>query len=519
MMTFPADADHVVLFGGSPLLVDTAKMLREMDYTLDIYTSPRQEAEVLPNGKTLGQTLTKAGMDWYIVTDDINQAIPLHTITARSIGIGLGEAWQFRQPILDAFEHRLLDFMGIPLPRYRGGAHYTWAIMNQEVEWGCCLQEVTANTVQGERDDGAIIYQKSYQAPLVALTPRDWFDECGKVEVDFLRSFFLQVKAGKPFNPAMPTEHHSLFFPRLKTTEHGWIDWSWDGGEIADFINAFDEPYPGAHTTLGSETVQLRSAEWFRNDQFHPFAAGLVLRVEPKFVVIATKGGPLHVERVAGAEPKVGQRFFTSRERLERAMTYTPVYTAQGEGEKKAEVITGKLVSLRPITMADVNETYLSWLNDPIVRKYMETRDKQTMEGLRTWVRKMTQSKNDFPLAIIENDSKRHIGNIKIGGIDWYHKSADVGYFIGEKEMWGKGYASEAIRLATDYAIGKLGLYHIRAGVFEENVASIKALRKAGYTYEGMWNGQLFDGQKRTGHAWLSATADSWQGVTVCSTI
>lgn len=517
MMSFPADCDHVMLMGGSPLLVEAAKMLRDKGYTLDIYTSPRQEAEMLPNGKTLGQTLTKAGMDWYIVTEDINQAIPLHTITAKTIGIGLGEAWQYGKPILDAFDGRLLDFMGIPLPRYRGGAHYTWAILNQEMEWGCCLQEVTPNTLQGECDDGAVITSRSYSVSHLALTPQDWFEECVRFEVDFLAEFFTTVKRGASFQPAMPNENKSLFFPRLKTTEQGWIDWSWNGADIADFINAFDAPYPGASTTIDGNVVQLRGAEYFDTDEFHPFAAGLVVRIEKSVIVVATRGGTLHVEKVQGVDGvKCGQRFFTSRERLERAMTYKPVYTAQGEGEKRVDgIAVGKLVSLRSVTMADVNDTYLGWLNDPTVRQYLYSRDKQTMDGLRSWVRKMTQSKNDFPLAIIENATKRHIGNIKVGNVDWFHKNGDIGYFIGIKDVWGKGYATEAIRLATDWAINKLGLYHIRAGVMEENVASIKALRKAGYAFDGIWSGQLFDGQKRTGHAWLSTTADAWQGVQV----
>jgi RimJ/RimL family protein N-acetyltransferase/methionyl-tRNA formyltransferase len=515
MMTFPADCDHVILMGGSPLLVEAAKMLIEKGYVVDIYTAPRQEAEMLPNGKTLGQTLTKSGMDWYIVTDDINQALPLHTITAKTIGIGLGEAWQYQAPLLNAFEGRLLDFMGIPLPRYRGGAHYSWAIMNQEMEWGCCLQEVTLSTLQGECDDGAIVCQQKYNIPGLALTPKDWFGECVQLETTFLSWFFDAIKSGYVFQPAMPNERRSLFFPRLKTAEQGWIDWSWTGSEIADFISAFDAPYAGAHTTMGGDVVQLRGAEFFAGEEFHPFARGLVLRVEKNRTVVATRGGQLHIEKVIGRDViKPGYRFFTGQERLERAMTYTPVYTSYGEGEKKAESIAGKLVSLRPMTMADANETYVGWLNDPTVRKYMETRDKQTMDGLQSWVRKMTQSQNDLPMAIIETASKRHVGNIKIGSIDWFHKNADIGYLIGDKDVWGKGYATEAIRLATDYAINKLGLYHIRAGVMEENVASIKALRKAGYAFDGIWSGQLFDGQKRTGHAWLSATADAWLGVT-----
>ncbi len=471
-----------------------------------------------PKGETLGQMLTKAGMDWYIVTEDINQALPLHTITPATMGIGFGEAWSFKAPILDAFQGRLLDFMGIPLPRYRGGAHYSWAIMNSEPEWGCCLQEVTASTVQGERDDGAIVYQQSYPAPVSAPTPLDWFEKCNEIEVDFLRSFFREVKLGAQFAMELPDEHHSLFFPRLNTSEHGWIDWSWPGSDIADFINAFDDPYPGAQTMLDGKAVVLRGAEWFYDDSFHPFTTGLIIRIEKKNIVVATNGGRLHIDSVSGADYRCGQRFFTSRERLERAMTYLPNYTAKGDqqGKEHDHILPGKKVTLRTLTIADCTERYLGWMNDPDVNKYLETRFRtQTQESLRGFVRSMEQSANDYLFAIEENEGHTHIGNIKIGGINWEHRYADLGYLIGQKAMWGKGLATEAIQLATDFAFKGLGLHHMRAGVYETNIGSIKALRNAGYAFDGIWNGQLLDGDKRTGHAWLSTTADAWQGVTI----
>ncbi|MBR4820433.1 GNAT family N-acetyltransferase, partial [bacterium] len=49
----------------------------------------------------------------------------------------------------------------------------------------------------------------------------------------------------------------------------------------------------------------------------------------------------------------------------------------------------------------------------------------------------------------------------KIGSINSYHKYADVGFLIGEKDYWGKGIATEAIKLATDFAFNTLGLQTI----------------------------------------------------------
>jgi RimJ/RimL family protein N-acetyltransferase/methionyl-tRNA formyltransferase len=514
--------DHVILFGGSPLMVEVAKMLRERGIILDIFTSPRQEQEpVGPSGETLGDMLTRAGMDWYIVCDDINTAFPTVLVTPKTLGIGLGEAWSFGAPILDAFQGRLLDFMGIPLPKYRGGAHYSWAIMNDEMEWGCCLQEVTSNTVQGEYDDGAIVWQERYDVSRAAFIPQHWFEACGAYELDFLSRFLDKLEANVSFSHSMPKEAESLFFPRLKTAEHGWVNWEWDGMEIGNFINAFDEPYPGASTTINGKTVQLHGVDLI-GETFHPFAAGLIVRVTPSNVYVATRGWLLVVDLVTcdgkpiNKELRCGMRFITSRERLERALTYRPTYTATGDkGSMKARdhVLTGKKVTLRTLTQAHCNERYLEWMNDPDVNRYLESRfQTQTLDSLRSFVRNVEHSESDYAFAIEENEGGTHIGNIKLGGINQHHKYCDVGYFVGQRGLWGKGLATEAIKLATNFAFTELGIYHIRAGVYEENVGSIKALRKAGYAFDGIWSGQLLDGNKRTGHAWLSTTSETWQG-------
>ena len=41
---------------------------------------------------------------------------------------------------------------------------------------------------------------------------------------------------------------------------------------------------------------------------------------------------------------------------------------------------------------------------------------------------------------------KIHIGNIKLGPIDFIHKNALISYFIGEKKYWGKNITTMAIK-------------------------------------------------------------------------
>ncbi len=68
---------------------------------------------------------------------------------------------------------------------------------------------------------------------------------------------------------------------------------------------------------------------------------------------------------------------------------------------------------------------------------------------------------------------------------DVYRLSAEIGYWIGEP-FWGKGIASQAVKLITDFGFRELPLERIFASVFEHNKASMRVLEKNGYRLESI---------------------------------
>jgi [ribosomal protein S5]-alanine N-acetyltransferase len=159
--------------------------------------------------------------------------------------------------------------------------------------------------------------------------------------------------------------------------------------------------------------------------------------------------------------------------------------------------VEGKMVLLRPLERADLNERYLSWLNDPEVTRYTETGTfPSTAEDLDNYYRSITGSRNDVLLAIEEKKSGRHIGNVKLGPIHWVHRVATFGILIGEKEFWGKGLGMEATRLMVEYGFRRLNLHRIDLGVFAEHEAAVHCYEKVGFKIEGRLRQDLFhDGQ------------------------
>jgi len=144
-------------------------------------------------------------------------------------------------------------------------------------------------------------------------------------------------------------------------------------------------------------------------------------------------------------------------------------------------------VRLRGLRAEDADGPYLRWMNDPEVTRFLESRFyPATPDGLRRFLASATADGKSVPFAIVTTDGDRHIGNIKIGGIDWIHRAADVGLLIGEKDCWGKGYGTSAIRLATQYAFDVLNLRRAFAGIYAPNTGCIRAFEKAGYCREGV---------------------------------
>jgi RimJ/RimL family protein N-acetyltransferase len=85
-----------------------------------------------------------------------------------------------------------------------------------------------------------------------------------------------------------------------------------------------------------------------------------------------------------------------------------------------------------------------------------------------------------------------------LGPIHRRHLTADLVTVIGDREYWGRGLATEAIRLGIRIAFDEFGLRKLSGGVYEGNVGSLKAYTRAGWVIEGRLVGHaLEDGKAR----------------------
>lgn len=150
------------------------------------------------------------------------------------------------------------------------------------------------------------------------------------------------------------------------------------------------------------------------------------------------------------------------------------------------KLLEGRNIVLRPIQIADADGPYVDWLNDEEINQYLEARFVTwTPELLRAYISEFELPSDKFLFAICTKEQHVHVGNIKLGPINPYHKFAEIGVIIGDKRYWGLGLASAAISEICRFGFGELGLNKLTAGCYEANIGSIKSFERVGFEIEG----------------------------------
>jgi len=148
--------------------------------------------------------------------------------------------------------------------------------------------------------------------------------------------------------------------------------------------------------------------------------------------------------------------------------------------------LIGEKVYLRGVERKDLEGDYFQWLNDYEVTKFTEVgRFPNTKESMDEYYHEVAISGRHTFFAIIDKVTDLHIGNTKLGPIDWYHRKATVGLMIGNKEYWGKSYGTEAMKLIVEYGFIRLGLNKIWSALIYTNKASQRMCENAGFIVEG----------------------------------
>jgi RimJ/RimL family protein N-acetyltransferase len=150
-------------------------------------------------------------------------------------------------------------------------------------------------------------------------------------------------------------------------------------------------------------------------------------------------------------------------------------------------MILGERIRLRAVEHSDL-EKFVAWLNDPQVSAGLMQIIPMSQTDEERWFESMVKRPlEEHPLAIevCDADGWKMIGDLGLMDFNWRNRSAEVGIFIGEKQLWNHGYGSEAMTLMLRHAFNSLNLNRVMLRVFETNPRAIRSYEKVGFVLEG----------------------------------
>jgi RimJ/RimL family protein N-acetyltransferase len=152
-------------------------------------------------------------------------------------------------------------------------------------------------------------------------------------------------------------------------------------------------------------------------------------------------------------------------------------------------IFRGELVRLTSEDPETAGKAFSGWTRDAEYTRLLDN------DPARIWSAKRVQSgiekdlekdAPDFFFFVIRTlVEERLIGFLALFELSWAHGDTWVGIGLGERDFWGKGYGTDAMRVALRYTFTELNLRRVTLGVFAYNPRALKSYEKAGFKVEG----------------------------------
>jgi RimJ/RimL family protein N-acetyltransferase len=149
-------------------------------------------------------------------------------------------------------------------------------------------------------------------------------------------------------------------------------------------------------------------------------------------------------------------------------------------------MIEGGKINLRAPDMGDIDRM-ARWMNDRDVTRNLAFRYQLSIAAEEAWLRDRTSQPMSYTQTsfAIETKDGAHIGGCGIHTGQVESRVASVGIYIGEKERWGHGYGTDAVRTLVRFGFEEMNLNRIWLHVFASNERAIASYLKCGYVEEG----------------------------------
>jgi ribosomal-protein-alanine N-acetyltransferase len=183
-----------------------------------------------------------------------------------------------------------------------------------------------------------------------------------------------------------------------------------------------------------------------------------------------------------------------------------------------AEELRGSLVAIRPFEDADAAALVELYRRNAAELRAWNAADFVTPTSVEEQRRQLAREREQwaadraYVFGVFRFPDGLLVGRVSLGMVvRGALENAVLGYLV-DREHTGRGYATEAARLALRFAFERAGLHRVEAGAMPANRASIRVLAKVGMRHEGTARRYLKVGDRWEDHEVYAITREEWAG-------
>lgn len=177
----------------------------------------------------------------------------------------------------------------------------------------------------------------------------------------------------------------------------------------------------------------------------------------------------------------------------------------------KTAAFQGKLVRLTAYDPEKDAQIFQRWNQDSEYQQLLDSGPARLLSDkqIKELIEKHYDEQYSFTIRTLEDD--RIIGEVGLAGINWVSGDSWVGIGIGERDCWGKGCGTEAMRLLLQFAFAHLNLKRVSLTVFEYNTRAIRSYEKAGFREEGRLRQWMQRAGERYDLIYMGILREEWE--------
>jgi RimJ/RimL family protein N-acetyltransferase len=174
-------------------------------------------------------------------------------------------------------------------------------------------------------------------------------------------------------------------------------------------------------------------------------------------------------------------------------------------------LLAGQKVRLTAITKDDL-PLFVEWFGNIELRRYLGGVTMPVrLEEEESWYEQQRKSSDVHNFAIRTLDENQLIGSCGIMDIRWHARNCEVGISVGDKDFWGKGYGTDAMRVLIHYAFMEMNMHRVGLEVLSFNPRAIKSYEKVGFQLEATSRESHYLDGKRYDDYFMSILYPEWK--------